>query len=131
MSHYNITISHSSDAASLLKDHMADLDHEELWGVFLNGQRSIIATEMLTKGTLKTTPIDARTVVKRALLNNAVGVILIHNHPSGSPRPSRADIRETSQVQMACNMMDISLIDHLVLADGSYYSFSDERIQAF
>lgn len=123
---YTIQIRQSSQAAALLRDHIADIDHEELWGLFLNGQGNLISGEMLTKGTLSFTAIDARTIIKRALLKNATAVIIAHNHPSGNPKPSVSDIHETGRVREACKLLDVELIDHLILTESAYYSFADE-----
>lgn len=126
-----LQITQSSQAAGLLRDSLSELDHEELWAIFLAGRNRVISTEMLTKGTLRATPIDARTVIKHALLSNATGIILVHNHPGGDPRPSRQDIRETDRVRFACNLMDIRLLDHVVLTVDSFYSMSDERVSNY
>ena len=126
-----IQITQSSQAAGLLQDNLSNLDHEELWAIFLGGRNRLISTEMLTKGTLSATPIDARTVIKHALLSNAIAVILAHNHPKGDPRPSRQDLRETEIVRYACSIMDIKLVDHLVLTVDSFFSMSDEKVSNY
>ncbi len=117
----------SSQAARLLKPCIAQLDHEELWGLFLNQENRLISIEMLTKGSLDATIIDARTILRRSLLNNASKVIVAHNHPSGNPAPSQMDIEQTRKVRTACKVLDIPLLDHIILAEDNYFSFSDER----
>lgn len=121
----------SLHAANLLRDHLGDLDHEELWGLYLNGQGCLIEGLMLTKGTLTFTPIDARTVIKRAILCDATAIIIGHNHPSGNPAPSASDIRETDRIKKACSLFDIALVDHIIITDCSYYSFSDDSTSNF
>ena len=79
-------------------------------------------------GTLTQTSIDSRTIIKRALMNNAQGFILLHNHPSGNPLPSFHDIELTSKLRKACDLMDINLMDHIILADDCYFSFSGEKV---
>lgn len=130
MSNY-LQINHSFQAAGLLKDYMANLDHEEMWAMFLNRDNRLINQEMLTKGTLCSTQIDPRTIVKHSLLNDASAVIILHNHPSGNPMPSRNDICETQKVRDACRLLDISLLDHIVISSDCYYSFADERISDY
>lgn len=115
-------------AANQLRDKLAELDHEELWALFLRQDGSLITCAMLTKGTLTSTPFDNRTVIKRALLTNAVAVILIHNHPSGNPQPGNGDIMNTEKIRSACRLMDIKLLDHIILSESSFYSFAEERI---
>lgn len=129
--HTDTYITLSSQAAGLLHDSLVELDHEELWAIFLAGRNRLITAQMLTKGTLRTTPIDARTIIKHALLCNATAVILVHNHPGGDPHPSRQDIRETDKVRLACDLMDIKLVDHVVLSFNSFYSFSDEKVSNY
>ena len=80
---------------------------------------------MITKGTLTSTLLDARTILRRALLNNAAAIILTHNHPSGNPAPSNSDIKMTSDIKEACHLMSITLIDHLIISTDSYFSFAD------
>ena len=120
------TITDSSRAAKLLHDHLVNLDHEELWVIFLNSANRVIAKEMLSMGSLTSTIIDARCILRRALLNNAAGILLAHNHPSGNPVPSSSDIKQTEAIGKACKLMDIGLVDHLILSPDSYYSFADE-----
>lgn len=126
-----LKITQSSVAAGILRDYMSGLDHEEMWAMFLTIENSLINQEMLTKGTLTSTLIDARTIVKHSLMNNAAGVIIVHNHPSGNPNPSPCDVRETQKVRDACKLMDISLVDHIVISRDSYYSFADEAISNY
>lgn len=124
---YTMQIKTSSQAADLLRSLLGDLDHEELWGLFLNRQGTLITGQMLTKGTLSTTLIDARCILKRALLLDATSVIIGHNHPSGSPSPSLNDIAQTDRIRKACNLMDVALVDHIIIGEDEYFSFSDER----
>lgn len=120
------TITDSSRAAKLLHDHLVNLDHEELWVIFLNSANHVITKEMLSMGSLTSTIIDARCILRRALLINAAGILLAHNHPSGNPAPSASDIKQTDAIGKACKLMDIGLVDHLILSPDSYYSFADE-----
>ena len=85
-------ITESSKAANLLQAQLRNLDHEEMWAIFLTRDNGVIVSEMLTKGTLDSTPIDARLILRHALLNNAAGVIIVHNHPSGNLAIFRAFI---------------------------------------
>ena len=126
-----LKIQNSSQAAGYLRDYLSGLDHEEMWAMFLNSDNRMIEQEMLTKGTLASTMIDARTIIRHSLLHNASAVIILHNHPSGNPTPSTSDIRETSKVHDACKLMDISLLDHIVITRDSYFSFADDRISQY
>ena len=82
---------------------------------------------MVSKGTLKQTSIDCRTILRQALLHNASAIIVFHNHPSGISTPSASDIQLTRELMDACRMLDISLLDHIIVGDEDFYSFSDEQ----
>ena len=72
-----------------------------------------------------TIAVDVRIVLREALVSNAVHIALCHNHPSGNPQPSRADDHLTDELRRACDAVQLRLIDHIVLADGNYYSYAD------
>ena len=118
-------INNSSDAASIIIPELQTLDHEESWVLFLTADNRLLCKEMITKGTLTSTLLDARTILRRALLNNAAAIILTHNHPSGNPAPSNSDIKMTSDIKETCHLMSITLIDHLIISTDSYFSFAD------
>lgn len=82
----------------------------------------------MSTGGINATVMDVKVIVAHALSVKAVSVILVHNHPSGNPRPGSEDIRLTEQLRTALNQFNISLLDHVVVADDSYYSFSDETV---
>lgn len=124
-------IINSKAAEAILHDRMQGLDHEEVWAVFLNQRASVIDQQMLSKGTLTQTSIDCRTVLRNALLVNAVSLILLHNHPSGDPRPSAQDIQFTDRLRKACSLMDILLLDHIVIGEKEFFSFANESITQF
>ena len=82
----------------------------------------------MSSGGLESTIIDCKSIARKALEKKASGLILIHNHPSGSPMPGVADIKQTQILKNALKTCDISLIDHVVIAESSYYSFADEEV---
>ena len=84
--------------------------------------------EMITLGGLDSTIIDNRIIIRKAIERKSTGIILVHNHPSGSALPSPADITQTRALQKALKTCDISLLDHVIIAPGSYYSFADEEL---
>ena len=130
--HYtpNTPIKGSAQAAGFLREDLRVLDHEESW-ILLNGANLPLAKKMITVGTIKSTQNDHRRIIKEALMCNATAIILFHNHPSGTPVPSVADINETNKLRKACDIFDISLLDHIILTDESYYSFADETQNKF
>ena len=123
------TVSHPRTVYQLMIPHMRGLDHEECWALFLNRANILLGKEMMSSGGLESTVIDCKTIVRRALEKKASSVILVHNHPSGSPLPGQADIRQTGMLKKALDTCDISLMDHVVVADDSFYSFADEQTE--
>ena len=128
---YLTPIKASAQAAGYLREDLRALDHEESWILLLNSANLPLAKKMITVGTIKSTQIDHRRIIKEALLTNATAIILFHNHPSGTPAPSVADINETNKLCKACDIFDISLLDHIILTDESYYSFAEETQNKF
>lgn len=114
-------------AEQAVHDEMHGLDHEEVWALFISSSGALIAKEMISKGTLTRTSIDNFTVLRRALLNNAARIIILHNHPSGNHEPSPADISWTGKLRQACDIMNIQLLDHIIVTDDSFYSFNEEK----
>jgi len=104
------------------------LDHEECWILYLNRSNIVIIKEKLTSGGLSSTSIDTNMIMRKALEKRADGLIMTHNHPSGNPHPGQADIKETERLKKASNTFGISLLDHLIIANGCFYSFADEQI---
>ena len=112
----------------MIHENLYGLDHEEVWLIFLTTANTPIAKEMISMGTLNYTAIDNRTILRRVLLNNAAGFIIIHNHPSGNPQPSQQDIKMTEKLKKACELMDVKLIDHVIFTDNAFFSFSEDHI---
>ena len=105
---------------------MANLSVEECWCVFLNQGSRVIKKQRISKGGLTSTMVDVRVVMKEALLCGAAALALVHNHPSGSTRPSREDDNLTRQVCQSCELMNIRMVDHVIVTDGDFYSYADE-----
>jgi DNA repair protein RadC len=101
---------------------------EQFRVLFLDNRNRLIADEAQARGTVNHTPVYPREVVKRALELHATALILVHNHPSGDPRPSRADIEMTAQVKQAAESLDIRLHDHLIIGNGSQFSLRREGL---
>jgi len=103
------------------------LDHEECWALFLTKSRLLIGEECLSSGGRFRLEMDIPILIRRALDRKAASIILVHNHPGGSPDPSQADIDMTHRIQQAFHLMDLVLLDHLILAEGCFYSFDADR----
>ena len=116
----------SSDVYRIFYPLLCDLPHEELWIALTNRSSLVIEKVKISQGGISETSADLRIILKAAINALAVGIILCHNHPSGNPRPSRQDDLLTQHLRDAARLLEIQLLDHIVLADGSYYSYSDE-----
>ena len=104
------------------------LDHEEFWIIFLNRSNYVLHKEMISMGGSSSTVVDPKIVVSKALDRKASGIIMVHNHPSGNPRPGRQDIVQTGIMKKAAGTFDISLIDHIILCDDRFFSFADDKV---
>jgi len=104
------------------------LDHEECWAIFLNRANYVIGRERMSVGGMDSTVMDAKSILRRAIERKASGVILVHNHPSGSALPGQADITQTGILKRTLASCDVQLVDHVVVAEDSWYSFADETL---
>ena len=104
------------------------LDHEEFWVILLNRANYIIHKEMISLGGISSTVVDSKLVVRMALDKRASGLIMVHNHPSGNPRPGHNDLTETERMKKAANTFDIALLDHIIICDDCYFSFADDKV---
>ena len=121
-------ITSSVDIYELFHPLMADLPTEEFWVLLLNRSNRVIDKVRISSGGIDQTTADVRTILREALLARATQMALIHNHPSGNIQPSQEDKRITERIKGAGRLMNISVIDHVIVTDGAYYSFNDEGI---
>ena len=121
-------ISGSNDVYLEMATYLMDLNHEEFWVVYLNRSHGIIKKERISKGGVSGTVVDSKLILKKSLLLLASSIVLVHNHPSGNRKPSEQDKIVTEKIKSACKLLEINLIDHIIIAGNSYYSFADELI---
>ncbi len=121
-------ISSSKHVFELLQPQIGELPHEEFWIVYLNNSNKVMHKSQLSKGGITGTLVDVRLVLKQALELGAVGLILAHNHPSGTSRPSIADKAITAKLKNAAEALDIKVLDHLIITQKEYFSFADNNI---
>lgn len=107
---------------------MGELQHEEFWIVYLNNSNKVLHTAQLSKGGITGTLVDVRLVMKQALEFGAVALILAHNHPSGTLKPSKADKEITQKLKTGAEVLDLKVLDHLIITQKDYFSFADEGI---
>lgn len=118
----------SQDVYELLYPHIGELGHEEFWIVYLNNANKVVHHAQLSKGGITGTLVDVRLVMRQALEYGSVGLILAHNHPSGTLKPSKADKALTEKVRLAAAALDIKVLDHLIITAKAYLSFADEGL---
>ena len=111
-----------------LKVELKGLANEEFKMIFLDSRNQLISMENLKDGTVNRVIVFPRKVVERALYNHAVGVIIAHNHPSGSIEPSVEDQNITETIKEALNTVDIKLLDHIIIGGNEYFSFRENKI---
>ncbi|MEO6305612.1 MAG: DNA repair protein RadC, partial [Bacteroidia bacterium] len=123
-----VKITSSAVAYQLLQKRLSDLPHEEFWVLILNRANQVIKEENLSKGGISGTVVDIRLICKSAIENNASGIVIAHNHPSGQIVPSVEDKTITNKLKEALRTFEIPLLDHLIIGDQKYFSFADESL---
>lgn len=118
----------SRDAFELLLPFVENIGHEEFWVLFMNRANKIIEIKNVSSGGITGTVFDIRLVLKDALQLEAVNLILCHNHPSGNLVPSVADKDITTRSKDAAKLMNIDILDHIIIGENDYYSFTDEGL---
>ena len=121
-------VSSSGDIARYLQTKIKDYRHEIFAVLFLNRANKINHFEIISEGGITGTVADPRIILRKALEEDAVNIILCHNHPSGSLKPSRADEELTKKIKEAARLLDITVLDHIIVSEDGYYSFADEGI---
>ncbi|WP_270087747.1 RadC family protein [Sphingobacterium sp. SYP-B4668] len=107
------------------RSQLQDLMHEEFWVLYLTKGCKVLEQQLIGKGGNDFTPVDVRSVLRNALTCGAYSIILIHNHPSGTLKPSKADEQLTKKIVNGASMMDIHVNDHIIFTDNGYFSFRD------
>ncbi|MBS1914643.1 MAG: DNA repair protein RadC [Bacteroidetes bacterium] len=118
----------SREVANYLQAILRDHNHEVFAVVFLNRGNRINHFEIISQGGITGTVADPRIILKKALEEDAVNIILCHNHPSGNLKPSKADEELTFKIREAAKYFDIKVLDHIIVSDEGYFSFADEGI---
>ncbi|GGG65065.1 RadC family protein [Epilithonimonas arachidiradicis] len=121
-------ISSSKDIFEILQPHLSDLPTEEFWAVFLNHQNKILYKTCLFRGGIASSVADVRIIFKTALEHFSTRIVIAHNHPAGSLKPSQQDITITNKIKDAGKLLEIELLDHIIIAHNKFYSFKEEGI---
>jgi DNA repair protein RadC len=116
----------SKSVFDIMQPIVGELPHEEFWIIYLNNSNKVIYKSQISKGGITGTVVDTRIVFKTALEQNAVALILVHNHPSGVLQASEADKQITRQLKLAGQTMSITVLDHVIVTENGYLSFADD-----
>lgn len=122
------SITCSNDGYQILKKYLSDIRTEEFWAIFLNQNNRVLHFAQLTQGGINQSIVDVRVLFKTALDHFSTGIIVAHNHPSGNLKPSKEDIDITQKIKEAGKILNIQLLDHLIITQNSYFSFSDDGL---
>ncbi len=122
------TVKGSQDIAQFLRQKLGDYRREVFAVLYLNRANKVNHFEIISEGGITGTIADPRVILRKALEQDAVSIILCHNHPSGSLRPSRADESLTIKIREASRYLDIAVLDHIIVSERGYYSFADEGL---
>lgn len=123
-----IQIGSSKDIFKILHPYLSELQTEEFWVIFLNQSNKIIHKTCLFRGGISQAVVDLRILFKQALEQYATSIVIAHNHPSGNVKPSQEDLTITKDIKAAGDILKISLLDHLIISQQSYFSFADENL---
>lgn len=123
------SIASSRDAMEIFREHFDgdEMDYREsFFALYLNQANKVLGIKKISESGISSTLVDVRIVLQAALLCNASGIIVAHNHPSGNLNPSSSDVKMTAQIKEASKVMDMTLLDHVILTSDSHYSFADD-----
>lgn len=120
------SLTSSRQVYQYLRSFLEDLNHEEFWVLLLDRRNNVLGQKRVSSGGVAGTVVDAKMIFKPALERYASHIILAHNHPSGSLKPSSQDLNLTEKIKTAGHYLDIKVLDHLIITAVGYYSFSDE-----
>mgnify|MGYP000082178145 FL=1 len=121
-------ITSSKVVFEMMQPIIGELPHEEFWVLYLNNANKVIYKSQLSKGGITGTVVDIRLIFKMAFEQNATGLLLLHNHPSGKLIASEADLKITKRIKEAGQTLEIQVLDHLIITENGYLSFQDEGI---
>ena len=125
---YNQQIRSSANASTILQSYLADVDREHFVVLLLNQKNRVLGLHTVSVGSLTSSVVHPRETFKAAILANAAAIICGHNHPSGDCQPSKEDRAITTRLVEAGKLLGISVLDHIVVGDGRYFSFADEGL---
>ena len=127
----NEPLNNAGKVVQLLGEEIKQYDREVIAIINMHTDSKPINMTIASIGELNSALANPREILKASILSNAAGIVMLHNHPSGSPTPSISDINQTRMLTNACKTMEMQLLDHIIIGSGSYYSFADEYTYNF
>ena len=121
-------VTNAKEIAAFLRERLKDLQHEVFAVIYLNQSHKAIGFEILSEGGITGTIADPRIILRKAIEKNAVKIVLCHNHPSGSLKPSKSDELLTEKIKQGAQLIDIEVVDHIIVSETGYFSFADEGL---
>ncbi|MDE5870081.1 MAG: JAB domain-containing protein, partial [Muribaculaceae bacterium] len=118
-------ITSSQSIYDLMRAEIGNLSHEEIWAIYLGRRNDVILKKRISSGSATASIFDVKAIIKEALLLDAQGMALAHNHPSGNLMPSGSDDQITRKMKEATKLMDIRMVDHLIVTASGFYSYYD------
>ena len=117
-----------NDSYKIFSQYLSDLQTEEFWAIFLDQKNHVIYKTQISKGGISGTLVDVRVIFRIAIEHLATSVVVAHNHPTGNLTPSQPDISITRRIKEAGDLLDIKLLDHLIIGENSFFSFSEQGL---
>lgn len=117
-----------NDLYKIFSQYLSDLQTEEFWTIFLDQKNHVIYKTQISKGGISGTLVDVRVIFRIAIEHFATSVVVAHNHPTGNLTPSQPDISITRRIKEAGDLLDIKLLDHLIIGENSFFSFSEQGL---
>lgn len=121
------TVKSSADVFAIVSEPLSGQVQENAGIITLNNANEVIGLHWMFKGSDTAVTMSTKLIVRQALLDVACGVVLVHNHPSGNVRPSKADIEQTDKLHKALGVLEMQLIDHVIVSEGKWWSFAEEK----
>ena len=122
------TIASDADVVRIMEPVLGALQHEECWALYLASSGRVLERQRISQGGVQATVVDSKLILKRAIELLASQIVLVHNHPSGSAEPSRQDMELTERISEAAKLVDMRLLDHVIIARGTHYSFRGHNL---
>lgn len=118
----------SEDVFKIFGPKLRDLSVEQFHIILLNRKNGILSMQKISEGGTTGTVVDAKVIFKKALDHLATAMVLVHNHPSGNKMPSSADLEITKKIKSFGELIEITILDHIIIANDNYFSFADENV---